>query len=105
MKPDRVIIGTDDERAIHLMRALYSPFLRNRDRLLVMDRRSAELTRVSSALLVLLAITTVVVYLTGEPAEELVPGHRRRPGPALCPAPRAARGRCGTAGRGRRRGR
>ncbi|HSW27416.1 MAG TPA: UDP-glucose/GDP-mannose dehydrogenase family protein [Burkholderiaceae bacterium] len=45
MKPDRVVIGTDDERAIHLMRALYSPFLRNRDRLLVMDRRSAELTK------------------------------------------------------------
>jgi UDPglucose 6-dehydrogenase len=45
MKPDRVVIGTDDERAMHLMRALYSPFLRNRDRLLVMDRRSAELTK------------------------------------------------------------
>jgi UDPglucose 6-dehydrogenase len=45
MKPDRVVIGTDDERATHLMRALYSPFLRNRDRLLVMDRRSAELTK------------------------------------------------------------
>jgi UDPglucose 6-dehydrogenase len=45
MRPDRVVIGTDDERAIHLMRALYSPFLRNRDRMLVMDRRSAELTK------------------------------------------------------------
>ena len=45
MKPDRVVVGTDDERAIYLMRALYSPFLRNRDRLLVMDRRSAELTK------------------------------------------------------------
>jgi UDPglucose 6-dehydrogenase len=45
MKPDRVVVGADDERAIHLMRALYSPFIRNRDRLLVMDRRSAELTK------------------------------------------------------------
>jgi UDPglucose 6-dehydrogenase len=45
MKPDRVVIGADDERAIHLMRALYSPFIRNRDRVLVMDRRSAELTK------------------------------------------------------------
>jgi UDPglucose 6-dehydrogenase len=45
MKPDRVVVGSDDERAIHLMRALYSPFIRNRDRLLVMDRRSAELTK------------------------------------------------------------
>jgi UDPglucose 6-dehydrogenase len=45
MKPDRVIVGTDDERATLLMRALYAPFLRNRDRLMVMDRRSAELTK------------------------------------------------------------
>jgi UDPglucose 6-dehydrogenase len=45
MKPDRIVVGADDERAIHLMRALYSPFIRNRDRLLVMDRRSAELTK------------------------------------------------------------
>jgi UDPglucose 6-dehydrogenase len=40
-----VIVGADDERAVLLMRALYSPFLRNRDRLLVMDVRSAEFTK------------------------------------------------------------
>ena len=45
MRPDRVIVGAEDERAILLMRALYSPFIRNRDRLLVMDRRSAEFTK------------------------------------------------------------
>jgi UDPglucose 6-dehydrogenase len=45
MRPDRVVIGATEERAIHLMRALYSPFLRNRDRMLLMDRRSAELTK------------------------------------------------------------
>lgn len=45
MRPDRVIIGADDERAILLMRSVYSPFVRNRDRLLVMDRRSAELSK------------------------------------------------------------
>jgi UDPglucose 6-dehydrogenase len=45
MRPDRVIIGADDERAILLMRALYSPFVRNHDRLLVMDARSAEFTK------------------------------------------------------------
>ena len=45
MRPDRVIVGADDERAVLLMRALYSPFIRNRDRLLVMDRRSAEFTK------------------------------------------------------------
>lgn len=45
MSPDRVVIGADDERAVHLMRAIYSPYLRNHDRLLVMDIRSAELTK------------------------------------------------------------
>ena len=45
MRPDRVVIGTDDERAIELMRSLYAPYLRNHDRLLVMDLRSAELTK------------------------------------------------------------
>jgi len=45
MKPDRIIVGTNDDRAMHLMRAVYSPFLRNRDRLLMMDRRSAELSK------------------------------------------------------------
>lgn len=45
MRPDRIVLGADDERAILLMRALYSPFIRNRDRLLVMDIRSAEFTK------------------------------------------------------------
>jgi UDPglucose 6-dehydrogenase len=45
MKPDRVVIGTDNARTTELMRALYEPFTRNRDRLIVMDVRSAELTK------------------------------------------------------------
>jgi UDPglucose 6-dehydrogenase len=45
MKPDRIVIGTDDERAIAALRAVYAPFMRNHDRLLVMDTRSAELTK------------------------------------------------------------
>jgi UDPglucose 6-dehydrogenase len=45
MKPDRIIIGSDDERATLLMRALYAPFNRNHERLQVMDPRSAELTK------------------------------------------------------------
>src|SRR5205823_3268319 len=45
MKPDRVVIGSDDERAIALLRAVYAPFQRNHERLLVMDARSAELTK------------------------------------------------------------
>ena len=45
MRPDRVVIGADDERAILLLRALYAPYVRNRDRVLVMDLRSAEFTK------------------------------------------------------------
>ena len=45
MKPDRVVVGTDSTRAADLMRALYEPFTRNRDRMIVMDVRSAELTK------------------------------------------------------------
>ncbi|MFL6662402.1 MAG: UDP-glucose dehydrogenase family protein [Rhizobacter sp.] len=45
MRPDRVIIGADDENAVLLMRALYSPFTRSHDRLIVMDLRSAEFTK------------------------------------------------------------
>jgi UDPglucose 6-dehydrogenase len=45
MKPDRVVIGTDNPRVTELMRALYEPFIRNHDRLIVMDIRSSELTK------------------------------------------------------------
>jgi UDPglucose 6-dehydrogenase len=45
MKPDRVIVGTASPRAAELMRALYEPFTHNRDRMIVMDVRSAELTK------------------------------------------------------------
>src|SRR5262252_985756 len=44
-KPDRVVVGTDNPRTTELMRALYEPFTRNHDRLIVMDIRSAELTK------------------------------------------------------------
>ncbi len=45
MKPDRIVIGTESELAIEKMRKLYAPFCRQRDRIIVMDRRSAELTK------------------------------------------------------------
>ncbi len=44
-RPDRIVIGADDERAIEYMRKMYAPFQRNRDRLMVMDVKSAELTK------------------------------------------------------------
>ncbi len=45
MSPDRIVIGTDDEHAKTLLRELYAPFQRNRERLVFMSRRSSELTK------------------------------------------------------------
>jgi UDPglucose 6-dehydrogenase len=45
MRPDRIIIGTDSERAEEVMRDLYSPFNRNHEKMIVMDVKSAELTK------------------------------------------------------------
>ncbi|HLF97995.1 MAG TPA: UDP-glucose/GDP-mannose dehydrogenase family protein [Methylococcaceae bacterium] len=45
MKPDRIVVGTDNPRTTELLRALYAPFNRNHDRLVAMDIRSAELTK------------------------------------------------------------
>jgi len=45
MKPDRIVIGTDNPRTTELLRVLYAPFNRNHDRLVQMDIRSAELTK------------------------------------------------------------
>ena len=45
MKPDRIIIGTDNPRTTELLRTLYEPFNRNHDRVISMDIRSAELTK------------------------------------------------------------
>lgn len=45
MRPDRVVVGAEDEQAISLMRTLYAPFQRNHERIIFMDVRSAELTK------------------------------------------------------------
>ena len=45
MRPDRIVVGADNENAIGLMRQLYGPFQRNHEKLVVMDVRSAELTK------------------------------------------------------------
>jgi len=45
MRPDRIIVGSHDERATAMLRELYAPFQRNHDRLMVMGVRSAELAK------------------------------------------------------------
>jgi UDPglucose 6-dehydrogenase len=45
LKPDRIIVGVDNPRTAELLRALYEPFNRSHDRVIVMDVRSAELTK------------------------------------------------------------
>ncbi len=45
MKPDRIVVGTDNARTAELLKALYDPFTRNRERMIVMDVRSSELTK------------------------------------------------------------
>ncbi len=45
LRPDRIVLGSDSDRAIAAMRKLYAPFNRNHDRTVLMDVRSAELTK------------------------------------------------------------
>ncbi|HLI16761.1 MAG TPA: UDP-glucose/GDP-mannose dehydrogenase family protein [Rhodanobacteraceae bacterium] len=45
MKPDRIIVGASSPRAINVLKSLYAPFNRNHERIVVMDERSAELTK------------------------------------------------------------
>jgi len=45
MKPDRIVIGTDNPRTQELLKVLYAPFNRNHDRIMSMDIRSAEFTK------------------------------------------------------------
>ncbi|MDR2826361.1 MAG: UDP-glucose/GDP-mannose dehydrogenase family protein [Deltaproteobacteria bacterium] len=45
MKPDRVVVGTDSEKATELLKALYEPFARSREKFIVMTVRSAEMTK------------------------------------------------------------
>ncbi|MEA1889054.1 MAG: UDP-glucose/GDP-mannose dehydrogenase family protein [Pseudomonadota bacterium] len=45
LKPDRIVVGADDDRAIEMMRELYAPFNRNHERIIIMDIRSAEMTK------------------------------------------------------------
>jgi UDPglucose 6-dehydrogenase len=45
MRPERIIVGSDDDHATDMLRRIYAPFSRNRDKIILMDVRSAELTK------------------------------------------------------------
>ncbi|PHS56521.1 MAG: UDP-glucose 6-dehydrogenase [Sulfurimonas sp.] len=45
MKPDRVVVGAENDKSIELMRELYKPFMKNHDRFIAMDIKSAEMTK------------------------------------------------------------
>lgn len=57
MKPDRVVIGAESERAFHTMRELYRPFMLGSDRLLEMDTASAELTKYAANCMLALRVS------------------------------------------------
>ncbi|MCB0279455.1 MAG: UDP-glucose/GDP-mannose dehydrogenase family protein [Calditrichaeota bacterium] len=57
MKPDRVIIGSDDDRAIKVMQKLYRPFVHNNNPIMVMDTKSAELTKYAANSMLALRIS------------------------------------------------
>jgi len=57
MKPDRVVIGTDNVRTAELMKELYSAFMRKSNRLLIMDIRSAEMTKYAANAMLATRIT------------------------------------------------
>jgi UDPglucose 6-dehydrogenase len=48
MRPDRVIIGSEDEETIKLMKELYAPYVKNHDRFIIMDIKSAEMSKYAS---------------------------------------------------------
>lgn len=57
MKPDRVVIGTDNVRTAEIMKELYSPFMRRTNRMIVMDIKSAELTKYAANAMLATKIT------------------------------------------------
>lgn len=48
MRPERIIVGTDDDEAAEIMKELYDPFTKNHERMILMDIRSAEMTKYAS---------------------------------------------------------
>ena len=99
MRPDRVVIGADDERAARTMRALYAPFTRTGAPIMVMDCASAELSKYAAN-----AMLATRVSFMNEMANvcEDVRRRRRRGAPSDCRGP-PHRARVSISGRGVRR--
>ena len=86
MKPDRIVVGTDNPRTAELLKALYDPFTRNRDRMIVMDVRSSELTKYAANAMLATKISFMNElanfrargrgYRKGPPGHRLGPAHR-----------------------------
>lgn len=76
MKPDRIIVGTNNVRTAELLKALYAPFNRNHDRLIVLDIRSAELAKYAANALLATKISFMnelsnIAELTGADIEQV----------------------------------
>ncbi|WP_315919384.1 UDP-glucose/GDP-mannose dehydrogenase family protein [Mesorhizobium sp. SP-1A] len=79
LKPDRIIVGTESERARALMRELYEPFNRNHDRMIFMDVVSAELTKYAGNIMLAARISVMnelanVAELVGADIEQVRKG-------------------------------
>ncbi len=59
MKPDRVVIGTDNVRTAEIMKELYAPFMRKSNRLIIMDIKSAEMTKYAANAMLATKITFI----------------------------------------------
>lgn len=57
MKPDRIVVGTNDERIVPLIRELYSPYQQQSNRLIIMGRRSAEISKYAANAMLALRIS------------------------------------------------
>ncbi len=77
MKPDRVVVGTDNPRTAELLKTLYDPFTRNRDRMIVMDVRSAELTKYAANAM----LATKISFMNESRQPGRAHGRRHREGP------------------------
>lgn len=76
MKPDRIIVGTNNVRTAELLKALYAPFNRNHERLIVMDVRSAELAKYAANAMLATKISFMnelsnIAELTGADIEQI----------------------------------